>query len=141
MVGLPEAGFDLPPDDGRLRADVAVHVGGVDARIAGEVLMQDGGLGFDRLQDVHDRRQRLIGDANVPCRLFRRLGIGGGHRCQHGAAMQDFVTGKQGLILEVAAEAIRRRIPGCQHRPHTWQAFGFTGVHRHHPRMGVVAQP
>ena len=89
VVGLGEAGLDVP----EVERHLLVHV-------AARAVVVDAGVGpAERLVDRHDRRQHLVVDLDELQRLLRRLLVERGHRRHRVADEAHLVQGERVLVL------------------------------------------
>src|SRR5262249_47626917 len=117
-----------------------MHMRRVHPCIGSQVLVQERRIRFERVQYIQHPRQWLVGNTNTLCRRFGSRQIRRRHGCQHGPTVQDLVSRKQGLVLEVTAKAVFWCIPGGQDRLDARQTLGLTGINGEHARMGMLTE-
>jgi hypothetical protein len=122
-------------DVAELQRDVLVDVRAV------AVLVDPGLRMGERVEDGHERRERLVVDLDQPARLLGRLLVDrrdGGHRVADHA---DFLGAERFLVLRDGqdAELHPRQVRGRDDREDSRQGHGARGVDGPDPRVGVGA--
>ena len=148
-VGVLEALLDVAHLEKEMVGDVGAVFGvAVIAQAAGphggvgdggETLVEDGGIGFHRLQHVGHRIQHLVLDLDEFQGLLGDVGAGGGDG-SHGVPLVQHLLGGQAVVAQelgidhgslglVADAALRLgQVGGGDHAAHTLHRLGLAGV-------------